>query len=301
MRIQDLLALCLGKWHWFVVSLVITLGLATVYLLRTPPVYTRSASLLIKEDSKGQSLSGDVSSTFADMGLFQANTNVNNELLSLQSPAVMLDVVKRLHLDVSYKTDGTFYKKVLYGQDLPVSLTFCDLQDNEAAALTLQPLEEGQFLLSEFQLNGEKTDSETPVRVSLNDTVRTPLGKVLVEPSPYYDEAFKAPLYVTRTALHAATEGYMKRLAVSLSDEKATVTSEISSSEDNDPKYDSFFSGEASVYSQVGGSDLFWGFKHNWRHYFSFMHNWHSGVVDDYTLYGAAAIAVALVLCVIFL
>ena len=82
---------------------------------------------------------------------------------------------------------------------------------------------------------------------------------------------------------------------------KATVTSEISSSEDNDPKYDSFFSGEASVYSQVGGSDLFWGFKHNWRHYFSFMHNWHSGVVNDYTLYGAAAIAVALVLCVIFL
>lgn len=84
-------------------------------------------------------------------------------------------------------------------------------------------------------------------------------------------------------------------------DEKATVTSEIAANTDSDPKYDSFFSGEASVYSQVGGSDLFWGFKHNWRHYFSFMHNWHSGVVNDYTLYGAAAIAVALVLCVIFL
>lgn len=84
-------------------------------------------------------------------------------------------------------------------------------------------------------------------------------------------------------------------------DEKATVTSQITTDTDTDPKYDSFFSGEASVYSQVGGSDLFWGFKHNWRHYFSFMHNWHSGVVNDYTLYGAAAMAVALVLCVIFL
>ena len=84
-------------------------------------------------------------------------------------------------------------------------------------------------------------------------------------------------------------------------DEKATVTSQITADTDTDPKYDSFFSGEASVYSQVGGSDLFWGFKHNLRHYFSFMHNWHSGVVNDYTLYGAAAMAVALVLCVIFL
>lgn len=68
-----------------------------------------------------------------------------------------------------------------------------------------------------------------------------------------------------------------------------------------DPRYESFFTGEMSVYSQVGGSDLFWGFKHNWKKYFGFMHDWHSGIVNDYTLYGTAAIALALVLCVIFL
>lgn len=71
--------------------------------------------------------------------------------------------------------------------------------------------------------------------------------------------------------------------------------------EEGDPKYDSFFGGEQSTFSQVGGSDLFWGFKHNWRKYFAFMHDWHSGVVNDYTLYGTAAIAVVLVLCMIFL
>lgn len=71
--------------------------------------------------------------------------------------------------------------------------------------------------------------------------------------------------------------------------------------QEEDPRYDSFFGGEQSVYSQVGGSDLFWGFKHNWRKYFRFMHNWHSGVVNDYTLYGTVAIAAVLVLCVIFL
>lgn len=68
-----------------------------------------------------------------------------------------------------------------------------------------------------------------------------------------------------------------------------------------DPKYDSFFSGEAAAFSQVGGSDLFWGFKHSWRKYFHFMQARHSGVVNDYTLYGTAAIAFVLVLCVIFL
>ena len=58
-------------------------------------------------------------------------------------------------------------------------------------------------------------------------------------------------------------------------------------------KYDLFFGGEESVYSQVGGGDLFWGFKHNWRHYFSFMHDLHSGIVNDYALWAVVALALA--------
>ena len=69
-RIQDLYYLCLARWKWFVLSLAVCLGVAVIYLLKTPPVYTRTASLLIKEESQGQSLSGDVGSAFADMGLF---------------------------------------------------------------------------------------------------------------------------------------------------------------------------------------------------------------------------------------
>lgn len=111
MRIQDLFYLCLSKWYWFVISLGITLSVAILYVLVTPPVYMRSAALLIKDESKGQSLSGEVGGSFSDLGLFQANTNVNNELISLQSPAIMLDVVNRLRLDVAYHTDGAFIAK----------------------------------------------------------------------------------------------------------------------------------------------------------------------------------------------
>lgn len=82
---------------------------------------------------------------------------------------------------------------------------------------------------------------------------------------------------------------------------KASGLSEADSVAPADAKYESFFSGEESAWSQVGGSDLFWGFKHSWRKYFGFMGRWHSGVVNDYTLYGAASIAVVLALCVIFL
>ena len=157
-RIQDLYYLCLAKWRWFVLSLVVCLGVAVIYLLMTPPVYTRTASLLIKEESKGQSLSGDVGTSFSDLGLFQSNTNVNNELISLQSPAVMFDVVKRLHLEVDYATDGSFYPQVRYGQNLPLTVSFAGLGDNETAALTVESVRPQGIKLTSFVHNGEKVE-----------------------------------------------------------------------------------------------------------------------------------------------
>ncbi len=62
-----------------------------------------------------------------------------------------------------------------------------------------------------------------------------------------------------------------------------------------DPKYDTFFSGEANEPSQVGGSDLFWGFKHNLRHYFDFMHRAHSGVTGDYALWAFCSLAFTII------
>ena len=59
-------------------------------------------------------------------------------------------------------------------------------------------------------------------------------------------------------------------------------------------KYQLFYGGEENVFSQVGGGDLFWGFKHNWRHYFGFMHELHSGVVNDYALWAVVALALAI-------
>lgn len=68
-----------------------------------------------------------------------------------------------------------------------------------------------------------------------------------------------------------------------------------------DAQHDIFFGGEKSEYSQVGGSDLFWGFKHNWRHYFSSMHTLHSGIVNDYALWTVIALALAMLYMLIVL
>ncbi len=62
-----------------------------------------------------------------------------------------------------------------------------------------------------------------------------------------------------------------------------------------DGKYATFFSGEKSLPSHVSGSDLFWGFKKNWKGYFKVMDDIHSGRVNDYALYVVAAAALVTV------
>ena len=68
-----------------------------------------------------------------------------------------------------------------------------------------------------------------------------------------------------------------------------------------DTKYQLFYGGEKNVYSQVGGEDLFWGLKHNWRHYFDFMHRIHSGVVNDYALWAVIDVTVIMAFMLIAL
>ena len=222
MSLQDLLRLCLANWKWFALSLAVCLCAAAAYLLTTPPVYTRSASILVKVDAKGQSAT-DAAGVLGNIDIFQTNTNVNNELISMQSPAVMLDVVKRLDLDVDYTTDGNFYRRVLYGSDLPVKVSFLDLQDNETASMTMRPEDGGKWKLSGFTRNGEEADAPESVTVTAGIPARTPAGRVLVEPADGRSAATGLPIYVSRSTIAGTTASYASRLTAALNSEEATV------------------------------------------------------------------------------
>lgn len=220
-RIQDLFYLCLGKWHWFVVSLAVCLGIAICYLLTTPPVYTRSASILIKDDSKGKSAPTDME-TFSDFGLFTSNTNVNNEMGTLQSPDLMREVVSRLRLDMTYKIPGRFHRQTVYGRQLPVNVSISDLSENESATFTLQLSEGGKVTLSNIERNGESI-GETELRGNLNDTLPSDIGKIVITPTSYYTDGTDIQLYVSRLPFGSATSAYSAGLVVSQTDEKSNI------------------------------------------------------------------------------
>ncbi len=68
-----------------------------------------------------------------------------------------------------------------------------------------------------------------------------------------------------------------------------------------DGKYATFFGGEKAQHSHLGGSDLFWGFKKNWKGYFKVMDGLHSGSVNDYALLAVTGAALIVLFAFIFL
>lgn len=84
-------------------------------------VYTRTASVLIKDDAKGGAMSE--SAAFEDLGLFGTKRNVDNEVLVFKSRRLMTEVARNLHLDVSYTVKDGLRTVELYTQSPYSSLS----------------------------------------------------------------------------------------------------------------------------------------------------------------------------------
>ena len=222
LTLKDIWAICIGHWKWFVLSLAAFLLIATAYIIKTVPVYTRSASVLIKEDRKSGSVAGDLSSAFTDMGLGVTQVNVNNEIINFTSPDLMLQVVQNLNLNVDYKVKGLRYKHTIYGSRLPVQVQFLDLGRNEKASLSLKQKDTTSVILSNFVRGKDKLKSEQ-ITVAYGDTVETQLGRTVVLHSEYADKQWDRPILVTRSGLQNTARNCRNRLTAALSGKNTTV------------------------------------------------------------------------------
>ncbi len=220
LRIKDILYICLAKWQWFVLSLAVCLGGATVYLLRTVPVYTRTATILIKDDSNGNTAGANMTS-FGDLGLVTTTSNVANEIATLKSPDLMREVTARLALNMTYTVEGRFHKEIIYGKQLPVRVTLGGLRDDESAEMQLHLNEDGTYTLSELTRNGATLGGKVNGR--LNETVASPYGKLTVETTPNYSKGTTGDIGVSRIPVTAAASMASGGLGVVQPDEKTNI------------------------------------------------------------------------------
>lgn len=224
LSIKDFVFMCLSKWYWFVASFAIVMTLAVAYILVKEPSYTRSSQVLIKSGSEGSSISNAVGE-FSNLGLFSTNSNVYNELIAINSPSVMMEVVERLQLNMRYKTDGTFHKKTIYGSNLPINVKFLDMDENTSAKVEVDIDENGVVTLSEFvmRIDDEKFKSDEVVTGLLIEPMNTPIGRIAVTPTLQWEEGKAHHIYVSKNGLHSTAQACQKKLEVTLDNKDADV------------------------------------------------------------------------------
>ncbi len=220
-RIQDLFRIFISKWYWFTLSLFITIALVIIYLLITPPIYTRIASILIKDNSKSGVSAGNMTE-FEDMGIFRSNTNVNNELITLKSPSLMEEVVTRLDLDKRYISRRGLRKIDLY-KNAPVLVTFKN-PDEQALRFDIALQPHGKVRLSNFICSGKIFTVE--IEGALSDTISTPAGTLMITPTSFYDrEGGHMNICFVRNNRKSVVNGYSSALQAVLGNKDATVIS----------------------------------------------------------------------------
>ncbi|WP_299094101.1 polysaccharide biosynthesis tyrosine autokinase [uncultured Bacteroides sp.] len=218
-RIQDLWSMFVPKWYWFAISLFITLTIAVLYLLSTPPIYTRTAAILVKDNSKSNSSTG-VTSDFSDLGIFKSNTNINNELLTLKSPTLMTEVVNRLGLNETFTIRKGLKNVDLYKVS-PVTITFCDKVETPLS-FNIKFLSKEAFAISELEISGEDT-GET-LSAQMGDSIQTPAGIMIISPTSELTDAFiGTSVRYVRGSVRAATDTYTNALIAELGNEDATI------------------------------------------------------------------------------
>lgn len=225
--LKDFLITCLSQWKWFVISVIFFVAVGMLKVVRQQPVYSRTMSVLIQDDNNTGGL--DVASAFMDFGIGGVSANVYNELISLKSPAVMFEVVKRLNLNINATELKFPCNKTLYGKNSPFETVYPDLTDFTSCQVVMTLHPDDTYVLEKFTKvlpDGtiDKIEKEQKGKISFNE-VKTPVGKFIFRPNGSYtnnrDEDVK--ILLTVGSYQGAVESYVTKLKADLANADAEV------------------------------------------------------------------------------
>ena len=218
LSITDMLLICLRHWPWFILSLIICMSLATLHLLRTPKTYSRTASILVK--TTGGEKSSDIM-MMEELGVNNITSHIYDEIAAIHSPAVILDLVHRLHLDLSYFRPGYFRDEPLYAESLPVEVELHELDDNAAASFTMKLNGDSTATLSDIVLRGTPVDLSYRLRIGKKS--KTPFGLMTIKPTLYYNKDIQGDILVRRTSFATAAQVYGSKISASQQEDTKSI------------------------------------------------------------------------------
>ncbi|WP_302577055.1 GumC family protein [Phocaeicola barnesiae] len=211
----DLLVYFASQWKWFLLSILVCGGIAWYSYARSPLVYFRSATVIIKDPSNKTSTTG-----LDRFDNIINKVNVANEILQFRSKKLMREVVQRLHADISYQVEDGLRNNELYTQS-PVLLSFPDALPEQHFALTVTPKDMNSVILSDFS----GIEAASSLTIPMNDTVTLGKGmRVVATPTNYYAQSWLGTaIRVQKLPVESMVNYYKGALGIQQEEEESSI------------------------------------------------------------------------------
>ena len=207
------------NWKWFVLSIVICLGLAAVYLRYATPIYQVSAKLLIKDNDQNSPNSANKNAMLnsATLGLISNSNGFDNEMEILTSHSLALQVVKDMKIYVDYYFVGKVKDELLYRQQ-PINVDMDEAHLNKLnmpVQLKITREDNSYKISGTCYVPVDKLASKGPFKFertvqSIPSTIYTRVGVIQLTQSPYAvmkdGESIKVFIYSPQMAANKYVE-----------------------------------------------------------------------------------------------
>ena len=228
-NLRDIVFLVLNNWYWFVISVVVCLGVAALVYKTQPKTFTASGTILVRDNgNKVNYTSRNMDQIMNSMGWDNSNLSLENEIYMLRSSSLMAQVVQRLNMHY-YCNRKDMFRKVTYYKDAPVELTVHDLREDRLPQLDLRvtlkannkyayEIRGDRYKKTAKTLKGEAYYSQS---INIDDTV-----SFMIEKTRFYkDDMEGMRLYVGVSEPLTMARGMINDLTVSRVDKFASILS----------------------------------------------------------------------------
>ena len=217
--LTDFLHVLLKNWYWFIISVVVCLAAATFHIKRTPKTYVRTATILVKDSRKGGN--SDLIA-FSDVAGVNTRKSVDNELVILNSNKLRHDVARRLRLDINYTDKVGLRPRNLYGIS-PIAMVIVNDNETDSFAFTLTIGADSTVSMTNFSGMGvNETAATSTIKAHLGDTINTPIGGIIINPTLYYNKNEKGHVINVSKSSIAAAAG-LASVNVALADKNSSI------------------------------------------------------------------------------
>ncbi|MDO6819755.1 polysaccharide biosynthesis tyrosine autokinase [Zobellia sp. 1_MG-2023] len=206
--LKEILATYTIHIKWFILSVVVALIIAFLYIRYATPKFAVQTQIQILEDKT----SGSELDVFQDLNLLGGGKNkVEDELQLISSRSNFIRVVKELNLNTQILVQGNIKETELY-KNPPVNLNFI------AADSILNRANLDFFItISSSTTFGYTEEEDKPVKIyAFGKNISTPIGDIVITPNVGAFESYKdKKLRISVKPIEDVAQGYRTRIVVS--------------------------------------------------------------------------------------